>query len=53
MREAKLKICPFCGGKATFAGGNEIIPVVDDEGIVVDAEWRYCEYDKKHFRQNC
>ena len=43
MDEIKLKLkpCPFCGGKATFAGGNEIIPIVNDEDIVVDAEWKY------------
>lgn len=41
IRRTELKPCPFCGGKATFAGGNEIIPVVDDEGITVDAEWKY------------
>ena len=40
MEEIKLKPCPFCGGEATFAGGNDIIPVVNDESIV-DVEWEY------------
>ncbi len=33
MDKLELKPCPFCGGGAAFAGGNCIIPVMNDERI--------------------
>lgn len=34
MDKIKLKPCPFCGGEATYTGGNNIIRVMNDGGIV-------------------
>ena len=31
-----LKRCPFCGGKAEYHSGIEVIPAIDDNGAYVD-----------------